>query len=194
MNYEVYKYNTNDTSIANDYFNKPAKYIKKNGKLYVQITVNHSHWITAMSIEGHKENIISKNTAKDERTSEFEVSKLNGKIDGKIDVYIDEKVNGKPFKYDHHYNITYKFNGPTDVAGANAPGKDDKNSASGSDKGSDGATTGQSESNSSNKDKVENPQTNAGTPAYIYAIPVASLALLIAITLFVRKKSKGNVE
>ena len=27
-----------------------------------------------MSIEGHKENIISKNTAKDERTSEFEVS------------------------------------------------------------------------------------------------------------------------
>ena len=40
----------------------------------------------------------------------------------------------------------------------------------------------------SNKDKVENPQTNAGTPAYIYAIPVASLALLIAITLFVRKK------
>lgn len=79
-----------------------------------------------MSIEGHKEKIISKNTAKDERTSEFEVSKLNGKIDGKIDVYIDEKVNGKPFKYDHHYNITYKFNGPTDVAGANAPGKDDK--------------------------------------------------------------------
>ena len=51
-------------------------------------------------------------------------------------------MNGKPFKYDHHYNITYKFNGPTDVAGANAP-KDDKNSASGSDKGSDGATTGQ---------------------------------------------------
>ncbi len=37
-----------------------------------------------------------------------------------------KKVNGKPFKYDHHYNITYKFNGPTDVAGANAPGKDDK--------------------------------------------------------------------
>ncbi|MDT3879220.1 NEAT domain-containing protein, partial [Staphylococcus aureus] len=37
LNYEVYKYNTNDTSIANDYFNKPAKYIKKNGKLYVQI-------------------------------------------------------------------------------------------------------------------------------------------------------------
>ncbi len=44
-----------------------------------------------MSIEGHKENTISKNTAKDERTSsEFEVSKLNGKI-GKIDVYIDRK-------------------------------------------------------------------------------------------------------
>uniref|UniRef100_UPI00210A787E NPQTN class sortase B protein-sorting domain-containing protein n=1 Tax=Staphylococcus aureus TaxID=1280 RepID=UPI00210A787E len=79
-------------------------------------------------------------------------------------------------------------------AGANAPGKDDKNSASGSDKGSDGVTNGQSESNSSNKDKVENPQTNARTTAHIHPIPVASLALLIAITLFVRKKSKGNVE
>ncbi|GJF87207.1 hypothetical protein SA20092_04130 [Staphylococcus argenteus] len=29
LDYEVYKYNTNDTSIANDYFNKPAKYFKK---------------------------------------------------------------------------------------------------------------------------------------------------------------------
>ncbi len=45
--------------------------------------------------------------------------------------------------------------------------KDDKNSASGSDKGSDGTTTGQSESNSSNKDKVENPQTNA---AYLISV------------------------
>ncbi|MDN8859443.1 heme uptake protein IsdC, partial [Staphylococcus aureus] len=79
-----------------------------------------------MSIEGHKEKIISKNNAKDERTSEYEEIKLNGKIDGKIDFYIDEKVNGKPFKYDHQYNITYKFNGPTYVAGANSPGKDDK--------------------------------------------------------------------
>ncbi|API79133.1 heme uptake protein IsdC [Staphylococcus argenteus] len=194
LDYEVYKYNTNDTSIANDYFNKPAKYVKKNGKLYVQITVNHSHWITGMSIEGHKENIINKDTAKDERTSEFEVSKLNGKIDGKIDVYINEKVNGKPFKYDHHYNITYKFNGPTDVASAGATSNDDKTSASGSDKGTEGATSGQSGSESSDKNKVENPQTNAGTPAYIYAIPVASLALLIAITLFVRKRAKGNVK
>ena len=51
-----------------------------------------------MSIEGHKERIISKNTAKDERTSEFEVSKLNGKVDGKIDVYIDEKSERKTFQ------------------------------------------------------------------------------------------------
>ncbi|MGT0202181.1 hypothetical protein ACVNPX_04280 [Staphylococcus aureus] len=28
--------------------------IKKNGKLYVQITVNHSHWITGMSIKDIK--------------------------------------------------------------------------------------------------------------------------------------------
>ncbi len=29
LNHEVYKYNTNDTSIANDYFNKPQSTLRK---------------------------------------------------------------------------------------------------------------------------------------------------------------------
>lgn len=95
-----------------------------------------------MSIEGYKENIISKNIVKDECIFEFEVSKLNGKIDGKIDVYIDEKVNGKLFKYDYYYNIIYKFNGLIDVVGVNVLGKDDKNFVLGSDKGFDGMIIG----------------------------------------------------
>ncbi|WP_186298765.1 NEAT domain-containing protein, partial [Staphylococcus epidermidis] len=71
----------------------------------LQITVNHSHWITGMTIEGSKEKIISKDASKDMRTSEFVVNKASGKVNGTIAVYINEPVNGKPFKYDHHYNI-----------------------------------------------------------------------------------------
>ena len=37
------------------------------------------------------------------RTSEFVVNKASGKVNGTIAVYINEPVNGKPFKYDHHY-------------------------------------------------------------------------------------------
>lgn len=173
FNYEVLKYKTQDTSIANDYFNKPAKYIKKNGKLYVQITVNHSHWITGMSIEGHKEKIISQDKAKDERTSEFEVSKIDGLVDGKIDVYINEKVNGKPFLYDHHYNITYKFSGPK-IAGASGSAKDD--------------------SSTQQSSNAENPQTAAGTPSYIYVIPAISLLVLIVTMIFSKKFKSSKVE
>ena len=55
--------------------------------------------------------IINKDASKDIRTSEFEVSKASGKVNGTISVYINEPVNGKPFKYDHHYNIIFKFDG-----------------------------------------------------------------------------------
>ena len=60
INFEVLKYNTNDTSMANDYFEKPAKLIEKDGKKVLQITVNHSHWITGMTIEGSKEKLLAK--------------------------------------------------------------------------------------------------------------------------------------
>lgn len=107
INFEVLKYNTNDTSMANDYFEKPAKLIEKDGKKVLQITVNHSHWITGMSIDGSKEKIISKDASKDMRTSEFVVNKASGKVNGTIAVYINEPVNGKPFKYDH--SLQYYF-------------------------------------------------------------------------------------
>lgn len=170
LNFEVLKYNTNDTSIANDYFNKLAKVFERNGKKYVQITVNHSHWITGMSIEGKNEKIINKDTAKDERTSEFEVSKTSGKVDGKIAVYINEPVNGKPFKYDHHYNITYKFAG------------DGKDGQSGGFTKSENGGTG-----------PENPNTSGGSQFLTYFIPSFSLIILISLSIWIKKLNKGKV-
>jgi len=168
INFEVLKYNTNDTSMANDYFEKPAKLIEKDVKKVLQITVNHSHWITGMSIDGSKEKIISKDASKDMRTSEFVVNKASGKVNGTIAVYINEPVNGKPFKYDHHYNITFKFDG-----------KDG------------GGATG-SPNIVQDKSTVENPQTSGGIPAYTYLIPIVSLFILVTISVFTFKLKKGN--
>lgn len=167
INFEVLKYNTNDTSMANDYFEKPAKLIEKDGKKVLQITVNHSHWITGMSIDGHKEKIINKDASKDIRTSEFELSKASGKVNGTISVYINEPVNGKPFKYDHHYNITFKFDGK------------------------DSGATG-SPNIVQDKSNVENPQTSGGIPTYTYLIPIVSLFALITISVMTFKLKKGN--
>lgn len=184
LNYEVLKYNTNDTSIANDYFNKPAKVVEKNGKKYVQITVNHSHWITGMAIEGHKENIINTNKDKDERTSEFEVSKTSGKVDGTISVYINEPVNGKPFKYDHHYNITYKFDGASDQG---------DNSTSTSITKSENGGTGDTNATSSNDGKTEeNPQTSGALPTYYYLAPTLALIVMISSIIFYKKVKKDH--
>lgn len=198
LDYEILKYNTEDVSIANDYFNKPAKLIDKDGKQHIQITVNHSHWITDMSIEGNQGQIINEDKGKDERTIEFPISKTSGKVDGKISVYIDEEVNGKPFKYDHHYNITYLLKGA-------ANGSDSKDETAGITKSENGGTgsdttdstkdslmSDNSDKTSTSTTSVENPQTNAGTPIYMYLIPVVALVLLVLSISIMRRVKRGN--
>ncbi len=188
LNYEVLKYNTEDTSIANDYFNKPAK-ITDDGK--VLITVNHAHWITGMTIEGKKGTVINEDKAKDERTTAYEISKTSGKVQGTIDVYIDEEVNGKPFKYDYHYNITYLFKGDDNSAAATATTSDQTTDKESSDTTTASSSSATPQSGSSEK-AVENPQTSAGLPMYFYAVPAVALILFI-MTLFVnRKYNRGD--
>lgn len=156
INFEVLKYNTNDTSMANDYFEKPAKLIEKMGRKYFKsqliIVIGLLEWLLRVA-----KKIISKDASKDMRTSEFVVNKASGKVNGTIAVYINEPVNGKPFKYDHHYNITFKFDGK------------------------DGGATG-SPNIVQDKSTAENPQTSGGIPTYTYLIPIASLFVLITIS------------
>lgn len=41
--------------MANDYFEKPAKLVVKNGEMRVQIPMNHSAWITEFKAPGERE-------------------------------------------------------------------------------------------------------------------------------------------
>lgn len=187
LNYDILKHKTQDVSMANDYFNKPAKLIDKNGKQYVQFTVNHSHWIVNFTFNGQKENIVHEDKAKDERTSEFLIDKTSGEIPGTIKVYIDEEVNGKPFKYDHNYNITYLLKGDKqgDSAAAASHADDSKGDTS---KGENAEATGKATSSDATP---TNPQTAAGESKWLYITLMGASAVLL-LFFVVNKRKKGQ--
>lgn len=187
LNYDILKHKTQDVSMANDYFNKPAKLVDKNGKQYVQFTVNHSHWIVNFTFNGQKENIVHEDKAKDERTSEFLIDKTSGEIPGTIKVYIDEEVNGKPFKYDHNYNITYLLKGDKQGDSAAAPSHADDSKGD----ASKGETAGSSEKAASSDVTPTNPQTAAGESKWLYITLMGASALLL-LSFVVYKRKKGQ--
>lgn len=187
LNYDILKHKTQDVSMANDYFNKPAKLIDKNGKQYVQFTVNHSHWIVNFTFNGQKETVVHEDKAKDERTSEFSIDKTSGEIPGTIKVYIDEEVNGKPFKYDHNYNITYLLKG--DAQGESAAATSNADSSKGDvTKGESAGSTGKAESSDATP---TNPQTAAGESKWLYITLVGASAVLL-LSFIVYKRKKGQ--
>ncbi|MGR5868420.1 NEAT domain-containing protein [Bacillus pacificus] len=67
--------------MANDYFEKPAKLVVKNGEMRVQIPMNHSAWITEFKAPENgnfvDSKVVSKDEAADKRTVEFKVDDLS---------------------------------------------------------------------------------------------------------------------
>ncbi|EKU50137.1 NEAT domain-containing protein [Staphylococcus massiliensis] len=167
LQFEVLKEGSEEVAIANEYFEKPAKVIERDGKSFIRFDINHSHWIKSILIDGQKETVIKEDKTKDTRVSEFLLSQTSGKVKGVVKVEVDEKVNGSPFKYDHEYKVEFNLKG--DVAAS-----------------TDKATT------SSTPEKVEpNPKTFAGEPvAYEKFIIVALIG--IVITFFISRKRKTH--
>ena len=67
--------------MANDYFEKPAKLIVKNGEMRVQVPMNHSAWITEFKAPKNGNfvdaKVVSKDESADKRTVEFKVDDLS---------------------------------------------------------------------------------------------------------------------
>ena len=55
INYVIQKAENDSASMANDYFEKPAKLIVKNGEMRVQVPMNHSTWITEFKAPKERE-------------------------------------------------------------------------------------------------------------------------------------------
>ncbi|WP_144532016.1 NEAT domain-containing protein [Bacillus pumilus] len=105
--YVVWKADSDSTSTANTYFEKPAKLVVKDEKIKAQVTLTNSSWITSFKTleQGvYKDaKVISTNTAANKRTVEFNVNSLTEVIPAKVSVTVP--VIG----YTGNYDIRLKF-------------------------------------------------------------------------------------
>ncbi|WP_264448288.1 heme uptake protein IsdC [Bacillus cereus] len=156
INYVIKKAEDDSASMANDYFEKPAKLIVKNGEMRVQVPMNHSAWITEFKAPENgnfvDSKVISKDEAADKRTVEFKVDDLSTPLGVKIHVVVPSA------NYDHHYTVRFAFD-----ANVKAVGRD--NEAAGVTK-TDGQTKkdGQvKEEQKKEESKETNKDANKGT-------------------------------
>lgn len=105
--YVVWKADSDSTSTANTYFEKPAKLVVKNGKIKAQVTLNNSSWITSFKTLDQgvytDAKVISTNTATNKRTVEFNVNSLTEVLPAKVSVTVPL------IGYTGNYDIRLKF-------------------------------------------------------------------------------------
>ncbi|UFH97044.1 heme uptake protein IsdC [Bacillus toyonensis] len=115
INYVIQKAENESASMANDYFEKPAKLIVKNGEMKVQVPMNHSAWITEFKAPENGNfvdaKVVSKDEAADKRTVEFKVDDLSKPLGVKIHVVVPSA------NYDHHYTIRFAFDANVKAVG-----------------------------------------------------------------------------
>ncbi|MED0888200.1 heme uptake protein IsdC [Bacillus mycoides] len=115
INYVIKKAEDDSASMANDYFEKPAKLIVKNGEMRVQVPMNHSAWITEFKAPDNgnfvDSKVISKDEAADKRTVEFKVDDLSKPLGVKIHVVVPSA------NYDHHYTVRFAFDANVKAVG-----------------------------------------------------------------------------
>ncbi|MEA1008245.1 heme uptake protein IsdC [Bacillus cereus] len=115
INYVIKKAEDDSASMANDYFEKPAKLVVKNGEMRVQVPMNHSAWITEFKVPENgnfvDSKVISKDEAADKRTVEFKVDDLSKPLGVKIHVVVPSA------NYDHHYTIRFAFDANVKAVG-----------------------------------------------------------------------------
>ena len=115
INYVIQKAENDSASMANDYFEKPAKLVVKNGEMKVQVPMNHSAWITEFKAPENGNfvdaKVVSKDEAADKRTVEFKIDDLSKPLGVKIHVVVPSA------NYDHHYTIRFAFDANVKVVG-----------------------------------------------------------------------------
>ncbi|PEX94443.1 heme uptake protein IsdC [Bacillus cereus] len=115
INYVIQKAENDSASMANDYFEKPAKLVVKNGEMRVQVPMNHSAWITEFKAPENGNfvdaKVISKDESADKRTVEFKVDDLAKPLGVKIHVVVPSA------NYDHHYTIRFAFDANVKAVG-----------------------------------------------------------------------------
>lgn len=103
LNFQVNKPDSSSTSLANDYFAKPAKLIVSNGSMKVQMTIKNSSWVTEFNPPGGA-TVISSNPNADTRVVQFPISNVGT-------VKIGMKIDIDDIDYHHAYTVDFVFDG-----------------------------------------------------------------------------------
>ncbi|MFB9278445.1 NEAT domain-containing protein [Cohnella cellulosilytica] len=107
VEYTLKKPDDDSVSIANDYFEKPARIEVANGEAVAYIQMNHSDWIVSIQYpagaNGAELPVVEADEAADKRTVRLPVADPNEPVAVKMHVVIDE------LGYDHEYTVRFAF-------------------------------------------------------------------------------------
>ncbi|MFH5186250.1 NEAT domain-containing protein [Paenibacillus sp. TAB 01] len=107
INYRIIKYDTDETSVMQDYVITPGVLTVEGGKQYVSFTLKQSKEITDFQVEQNgtltDTTVISSDEAKNTRTVQFEVPDLSSRIKGWV------KISWPEFNYFHDYDVHISF-------------------------------------------------------------------------------------
>lgn len=108
--YSVWKDGADEVSVADTYFKKPARIIKRDGAYYAQVTVTNPEWWQHFKVNDNgkwvEARIVSEDLDEKTRLLEFPVTSLDEPIDANVHII----VTGIPgFQYDNTYDIRFVF-------------------------------------------------------------------------------------
>src|SRR5690625_5811170 len=77
VQFELKESGSENTSIADGYFDKPAKLIVENGVNYVQLTITNSDWVKALSGPYGNSTVVSEDKGNDTRIVKIKIGDLS---------------------------------------------------------------------------------------------------------------------
>lgn len=153
--FEMKEAGSDNTSIADSYFKKPANLSVNNGNYFIEMTITSSEWVKSLSGPYGAAKVLSEDQANNERVVQIQVDDLKNPVPLKMHVVVPEEIAGMP--YDHEHTVRAVFNA------SSVPTKDQV-----TEKGS--TDTKQEEATAPVQEAIENPPTNDSTPIVFYTI------------------------
>jgi len=156
--YEVIEAGSNNVSIADGYFVKPAKLIVENGEKFVELTLTSSHYIKSLSGPYGDVSVISENEENHTRVVRMKVGDLSQPVQMGMHIVVPEEIAGMPYDNDHTARAVF------DISNIDSSGEN-QTSTTGSADGSDEV----------------NPPTGDNTPITLYVTLILSSIVIFTV-------------
>jgi len=105
--FEMKEAGSENTSIADGYFSKPANVVIKDGTIYIQLTITNSEWVKSLSGPFGESTVIGEDKDDDTRTIKLQVGDLSEPVKLNMHVVVPEEIAGMP--YDHEHTVRAVF-------------------------------------------------------------------------------------